>query len=304
MDLVCGICERKYKRLNQLSRHIQIFHEISRKNYYDRFYKREIEGICKNPACDNKTNFIGLSHGYYDYCSVGCNSSDQRVKFKKEQICLKKYNVKNPSQVEQFKKKSQNTCLKNLGVKNPSQSEVIKEKRKETMFDRYGVGSALQLDIFLEKFKETMMKKYNVKHALQLEEFLEKFRQSMLEKYGVENFSQTEEWINQMKNGQAAYMNSFIKNPSIPQVKTFENVKDLYEDAILNYQLGKYSLDIGIESIKLDIEYDGSRYHQDVEYDSRRDKEIKSQDWSVLRYRDYVPSKEQLIEDISHIIGE
>lgn len=109
-----------------------------------------------------------------------------------------------------------------------------------------------------------------------------------------------------MLNGGASYINSFNKNPSRPQVKTYENTKQLYEEAILNYPFLNYSLDIGIESIKLDIEYDETWWHVGYEdrreHDKKRDEYLKSLGWKVLRYRDYIPTKERLKEDIEKIL--
>ena len=111
-----------------------------------------------------------------------------------------------------------------------------------------------------------------------------------------------------MLNGGAAHMISFISNPSKPQVKTYENAKLLYEDAILNYPLEIkkglwYSLDTAILSIKLDIEYDGSYWHEGKEeHDKKRDQELKKHGWKVLRYKDYVPTLEQLKKDIEDLV--
>ena len=106
-----------------------------------------------------------------------------------------------------------------------------------------------------------------------------------------------------MKNGGAAHMNSFIKNPSRPQVKLYNLAKSIYSDAEINRPLElsnkKWcSLDIAIPSLMIDIEYDGSYYHQDEEKDRKRQYEIEDKGWKVIRYRDYVPTKEELMAAI------
>jgi len=117
--------------------------------------------------------------------------------------------------------------------------------------------------------------------------------------FGKKNIGQIE-W---MKNGGAAHANSFVKNPSKPQVQLYEKVKIFYPCAILNYPCLNYSIDTAIVELKIAIEYDGSYYHKDEEYHCKRQKEIEKEGWKFLRYRDYVPDKDQLCKDLSVIIG-
>lgn len=103
-----------------------------------------------------------------------------------------------------------------------------------------------------------------------------------------------EETRNRMLMGQASYMNSFIKNPSKPQVKLYEMTKELYSQAILNYSCLNYSIDIAIPDLMVAIEYDGSYWHKDKEKDFIRQKELEDHGWKFIRYIDRIPSKEEL----------
>ena len=102
----------------------------------------------------------------------------------------------------------------------------------------------------------------------------------------------------EMLKGKAAYMLSKVKNPSGPQVELFNLVKEDHPESIMNYQVLNYSIDVVIPNLKIAIEYDGSYWHQDQEKDTKRQKEIEDQGWIFLRYRDYIPSKEELKRDI------
>ena len=104
-----------------------------------------------------------------------------------------------------------------------------------------------------------------------------------------------------MLNGGAAHANSFITNPSKPQVELFNLVKEDHPESILEYPCLNYSIDIVIPNLKIAIEYDGSYWHQDQEKDDKRQREIEDQGWTFLRYRDYVPSKEELRKDIFNL---
>ena len=102
-----------------------------------------------------------------------------------------------------------------------------------------------------------------------------------------------------MKNRGSSYIRSFIKKISKPQLELFNLVKELYPETILEYQCLNYFIDIVIPNLKIAIEYDGSYWHQGrEEYDDKRQKEIENEGWKFLRYRDYVPSKEELKKDI------
>ena len=66
----CKLCSNEYKRVCDLSYHEQHVHDISPKEYYDRYLKEENEGIC--PVCGKETNFWTFGKGYYKFCSTDC----------------------------------------------------------------------------------------------------------------------------------------------------------------------------------------------------------------------------------------
>ena len=66
----CEICGRECNRFIGLSSHITQKHKIKIKEYYDKYLKKENEGICLK--CGKETKFIGLIYGYYKYCLFSC----------------------------------------------------------------------------------------------------------------------------------------------------------------------------------------------------------------------------------------
>ena len=107
-----------------------------------------------------------------------------------------------------------------------------------------------------------------------------------------------------MLNGQAAYCNTFINNPSKPQIELFKIIKEMYPNSKLNFQILNYSIDIVIPEFKLAIEYDGSYWHKDKkEYDQKRQQKIESLGWKFIRYVDYIPSKEEFILKVKETIS-
>lgn len=115
--------------------------------------------------------------------------------------------------------------------------------------------------------------------------------------YGKKRFDQKQ----RMLDGQAAYMLSFVRNPSIPQVELFKLIKQLYPTAILNYPSLNRSIDIAIPDLMIAIEYDGSYWHQDRDADEKRQKELEAVGWGFLRYCDCVPPMKELKRDLQRI---
>lgn len=74
------------------------------------------------------------------------------------------------------------------------------------------------------------------------------------------------------------------------QIEIYELLLKKFLDAQLNYPIktesNLYFADVGIPSLKIDLEYDSSYWHKDISKDHKRDKNIKSFGWSVIRVKD------------------
>jgi len=324
----CRICNKEYKNFISLGLHIRQIHKISPKEYYDKFLKKENEGTCLE--CGKPTNFTSVNKGYCKFCSTSCGTNSdiikskviqnnlkkygvtstnqiKEVKDKKIQACLDKHGVKNVSQIEEIKNKKIQTCLEHFGSEYPAQNVEIRKKQVDKCLEHFGVLYPMQYEGIKKKSKETCLQKYGVENPFQNEEIKEKYKETCLEKYGVEHYHQTKESRKRMLNGGATYIQSFIQNPSKPQVELFNLVKTFHEETILNFpSKGKsgnhFSLDIAIPSLKIDIEYDGSYFHPlsgpKFEKDQKRQKDLEEAGWKFLRYRDYIPTLEELERDI------
>lgn len=56
----CKLCGQKFNKSLQLTTHIQFHHkEFNSKLYYDKFFKKEYEGLCK--TCGKQTLFTGIN---------------------------------------------------------------------------------------------------------------------------------------------------------------------------------------------------------------------------------------------------
>ena len=105
-----------------------------------------------------------------------------------------------------------------------------------------------------------------------------------------------------MKNGGAAHALSFSKNPSKPQVELFKLVQGLCPYPVMNYPCSNFSIDIAIPQLGIAIEYDGSYWHQNKNYDRMRQTLLEKQGWTFIRYVDYLPTKHELRKDIQRIL--
>ena len=192
---------------------------------------------------------------------------------------------------------------KNISVslKGKKWSEKSKNSKKEKMKNRPGPmkgkihseESKSKISILNKGKKRTDLHKKHYSEALKgikkSERHKEKLRQRML-------------------NGGAAYANSFLANPSKPQVELYNRIKIIYPSAVLNYPLYElnYSLDIAIPELKIWFESDGSYWHQDKEKDLIRQRKIENLGWKCIRYSansiKEVPTVEKVKEDLSWIM--
>lgn len=74
--VLCKICdEEKYSwgGRHGLTAHLQKKHQITKQEYYHRFFFKEGDGICKR--CGNSTKWEDIHIQYKDYCSASCTLS-------------------------------------------------------------------------------------------------------------------------------------------------------------------------------------------------------------------------------------
>ena len=70
--MICEICNKEYKSIQPLSKHVTAYHQMSKQDYYDTYLKSPDEGICHEASCSNRTIFVGMDKGYNKYCCKSC----------------------------------------------------------------------------------------------------------------------------------------------------------------------------------------------------------------------------------------
>lgn len=219
----CNLCNKYFKSLAGLSRHIIQTHRLSKQNYYiqycDTGKQNNVCNFCGLPA-----KFLNIRDGYSKTCKskkcgfqqhkltmkerYGCEHSMQSKQLyeKRQKNNISKYGVKNVSQIERVKKdrkltwlsKSaeqikisnqlrQNTCLDKYGTRWISKTQLFKERRRNFNMIKYGVQNVFQSKQVKEKIKQTYMKKYGVQYAFQVLKIKNKASQTCLQRYGARN---------------------------------------------------------------------------------------------------------------------
>jgi len=154
----CKICQKECKSIgNHLKKH-----NISGKEYFDRFYKKEDEGFCKN--CKKETKYKDLVSGYRKYCSISCRNEDEEY----WENCSATRDILYGKNRNKIVVKIKKTCLERYGVENVFQLEEVKEKSKQTMVERYQVDHNMKLQSTVDKIKKTSMKIFGVPCVLNL----------------------------------------------------------------------------------------------------------------------------------------
>jgi len=181
----CEICNNIFTTSNRLCRHIERDHNVDRKIYYDKYIRKDNEGIC--PICGKDTFFIGFKRGYRTYCSCSCSKLDPIIQQHTKQTNLATYGVE--------------VIFQRPDVIEKAHSKEAIEKAQQTMYKKFGVKSNLErqevrdkcnLEESKLKAQETLFKHFGVKNPVYLadnnsEEAKKKRAQTTLDRFGVDN---------------------------------------------------------------------------------------------------------------------
>ena len=229
---------------------------------------------------------------------------NDEIKLKAKQTCIDKYGVEYNTLVPEARAKARQTIVEKYGVEHPVQNEDIKAKMQKTSMERYGCVNPMQNSDIQEKSKQTVLQKYGVDNPFASPEIQDKIKQHYLDKYGVTHPSQVPEIYEKI-------IQSLTENgtgkASKQQKQLYEMIKTKYADAQINYPFLTCSLDVYVvvHGVPIDVEYDGSYWHQDKLRDIRRDKFLQSHGLKTLRVRsgNLLPTKQELFDAIDYLVN-
>ena len=169
----CVICGYESKVLLP---HIQKTHNLTEKEYYDKYLKKENEGICL--VCNKPTVFLGLNKGYRAHCSVTCSSLDPNVQIKNANTNLKLHGYTQPlaqpeiymkgiekSKSPESKQKRQDTCNRLYGALHNWSSPILKEQMTKNIYEKWGVDHISKVPELQPGAHENQRKNHNGKLA-------------------------------------------------------------------------------------------------------------------------------------------
>ena len=250
--LKCKECGQEFAKIDCVTRHAKMVHKIEPKAYYDKWFKKEGEGICK--CCGAETKYWNLEHGYRDFCSRKCfwkvTTRLESVKEKRKQTCKEKYDSENYMQCKDFKEKAEVTNLREYGVKNAGGSDIAIAKIKATKLANHGDKNYNNMEqTYLTKEIKYGDKYYNNKM---------KTRQTWQKAYNIDITSPMQ--IPGVKLKALSYSSKM----TTPEKKLFEFLKNRKFQFQYGYELNGKSFDFAVFNngeLKLLIEIDGIYYH-------------------------------------------
>lgn len=263
MNYICKICNREFKTMRALSYHIHFSHNMSGKEYYDKFFKKENDGICA--YCGKPTPFLGLADGYQKYCCAKCGGKGSSKQGK--ETMLRKYGQKGITNAEAIRNRNKNY--------SEAQKKAIISKGQQTRIKNYGsVATSYQ-----EQAKKSIETKQQA-----IQQFEQENNCTMLYtlvyKYG-------QGWYKAgIITDLLQYKNmSFVKNADIPKIekyldenkynqashsefKVVDYIKNIYNGPIEQHKRGilpnNLEIDIYLPEKHLGIEFNGTYWHSSL----------------------------------------
>lgn len=156
-------------------------HNITSKEYYDKFIRRDNEGYCHK--CGGETQFITFSVGYNTYCSTVCVALDPKTREKSSETKISKYGDPNFNNRDLAKE----TVVTKYGVTNVSKNNEIKEKKRITYLCKLSVDNPMKNESVKHKGKQSKLDKYGDENFNNRS----KAKNTMVLKYGVDNYSKS-----------------------------------------------------------------------------------------------------------------
>jgi hypothetical protein len=166
---ICWICGRNFIMKRSVSKHCTDIHKIDIQKYYDKFYKIENEGKCKQ--CGKLTTFF--FGRYLDYCSYNCSNNSLIINQQRGKTIKEVWKTVDRNARWQ---KTQQTNLKKYGTEIIYNLPNIKEKRDKSILDKYGTLNFQKTDLYQTIRKNSIFKKYGVENISQIDEVKDKKR--------------------------------------------------------------------------------------------------------------------------------
>lgn len=266
---ICKICNKSFNNIYSFVSHIKNVHKpLTAKLYYDKFLKKETEGIC--PECGKPTKFKSITCGYKRFCSNNCSRHSPETREKYKQTCIARYGVDSTNKLSSMKDKAKQTNLEKYGTEYASQSEEFKARSRKTCLEKYGSEHSITSQNNIEKTKQTCLKRYGVNHYSKSADFKEKFKKTCQERYGVNAPAQCPEIYQKVKN-------TCLEKYGYENVSRNEVIKEqIRETNIEKYGVYNPMLNPEIQQKRIDTCIEKYGVPSYLEYSNFREQSIKT----------------------------
>ena len=258
--MVCQICKQDISDNfgNAMKNHISPIHDMDSKQYYDSFFKKNGEGICKQ--CEKPTSFVSINKGYKTFCSQKCtityhNKNKGSWTEKRKKTWMKKYGTDNPMKNGSIKRKAENTLQKRIGVKHPYEKQEIIQSviRKKYSHNIENLRSFIPKGLKVKDYKSA--NEITLHCAKCKKDFMIQYQYIRLRVNRKENICIH---CNPIKNGNYSYMEkellSFIESHHSGNI--IHNTKDV---------ISPLEIDIYLPDLKLAFEFNGLYWHSEYQ---------------------------------------
>ena len=248
MNLTCKICNITFEDNNKLTAHIKYFHKMKIKDYYDNYFKKDNDGICK--TCGKPTEFLSLRLGYREYCCNKCVQTSKEIQEKIKKTNQERYGSDYYSKTDKWLNGVKKTNQEKYGCDFAGQNKEVKEKALKTCLEKYGTTTYSQTEECKQKMADTNTKKYGKSAIMQVEEFKEKSVKTCQEKYGKDNVSQVKEIQDKkIETNQQRYGVDWFSNPEKTKETSLKKYgvsnytkTDEYKEKTIRTNLEKYGV--------------------------------------------------------------
>ena len=226
---------------------------------------------------------------------------------KRRKLFLKKSNGQfiNPNQFPETKLKVKNTNEKIYGGTGFASEELAK-KSGDTMEKKLGVRHPMKLDIFKKLIGFLNSKEQNPERCEKISKSLTG-RESSLKGTKWEDYMTPDQLVVRKEQNRIGGIKGYklSRRISKPQIQLYKMILSIWETASLDYEKLNRMLDIGIGELKLDIEYDTDWTHDGMEKsDKERTEILESSGWKTVRFRNNLPTMEELEKIIEERMNE
>jgi len=162
--------------------------------FKEKFYLLE-SSLLDVPKCECglSVKFVDMQKGYRDFCSKRCMYDSTKIKKNRQDSCMKKWGVDNPSKAMEVRDRVMSTNIEKFGHEWATKSDEVKKKIKDKFVENWGVDNPSKIKEVRDKAKETMMNKFGVEHAMHSEQIKKKVKDKFVENWGVDNPSKIKE---------------------------------------------------------------------------------------------------------------